>query len=97
MLEDVLGREVFHFAYPFGSWSPIARDAVIEAGYKGACSTMSGLNRKGEDLFLLRRSEIKGNDAPWQFRLKLSFGTNDMPPTSDLRRILRQIKERIIM
>ncbi len=91
VLEDILGREVSHFAYPFGSWNPMTRNAVIEAGYTGACSTMSGWNRKGTDPYLLRRSEIKGSDAPWQFRMKLRFATNDMPPISDARRMLRQI------
>lgn len=90
-LEDMLGREVPHFAYPFGSWSVPARDAVIEAGYKGACSTLSGRNRKNTDPYLLRRSEIKGSDAPWQFGLKLNFATNDMPPVSDVRQIVRQL------
>lgn len=91
VLEDILGREVLHFAYPFGSWSPMARNAVIEAGYAGACSTMAGRNQKGTDPYLLRRSEIKGSDAPWQFRMKLRFATTDMPPISDARRMLRQI------
>ncbi len=90
-LEDILGKEVPHFAYPFGSWSPIARDAVIAAGYTGACSTISGKNQKDSDPYLLRRSEIKGSDSPWQFRMKLRFATNDMPPISDARRILRQV------
>jgi peptidoglycan/xylan/chitin deacetylase (PgdA/CDA1 family) len=92
-LENLLGREVPHFAYPFGSWSPVARDAVVEAGYTGACSTMSGVNKKGTDSFLLRRTEIKGSDAAWQFRLKLRFATNDMPPVSDARRLARHALE----
>lgn len=95
ILEDILGREVPHFAYPFGSWSPMARDAVIEAGYRGACSTMSGWNRKNTDPYLLRRSEIKGSDALWQFRLKLSLATNDMPPISDVRQLVRQTLEKM--
>lgn len=90
VLEDILGREVAHFAYPFGSWNLMARNAVIEAGYTGACSTISGRNQKGTDPYLLRRSEIKGSDMPWQFRLKLKFATNDMPPISDARRIVIQ-------
>ncbi len=90
VLEDILGREVPHFAYPFGSWNPMVRNAVIEAGYMGACSTMSGKNLGGTDPYLLRRSEIKGSDAPWQFRLKLKFATNEMPPISDARCLARQ-------
>jgi len=94
-LEDILGRETPHFAYPFGSWSPMARNTVMEAGYTGACSTMSGRNRKGTDPYLLRRSEIMGSDAPWQFRLKLRFATNEMPPVSDVRRLARQTLEKM--
>ncbi|SFD95277.1 polysaccharide deacetylase family protein [Nitrosomonas sp. Nm166] len=90
-LEDIVGQEIPHFAYPFGSWNLAARDAVIEAGYRGGCSTISGRNRKGTDPYLLRRSEIKGSDAPWQFRLKLNFATNDMPPVSDVRYRVRQL------
>ncbi len=89
-LEDILGKQVPHFAYPFGSWNRAVRDAVIETGYIGACSTISGRNHKGTDPYILRRSEIKGSDAPWQFRLTLKFATNDMPPVSDARRIVSQ-------
>ncbi len=89
-LEDILGQEVPHFAYPFGSWNLPVRDAVIEAGDTGACSTISGRNHKGIDPYILRRSEIKGSDSPWQFRLKLKFATNDMPPISDARYLVSQ-------
>jgi len=95
MLEDILGHEVSHFAYPFGSWNPAIRDAVMEADYTGACSTMPWQNRNDTDPYLLRRSEIKGSDAPWQFRLKLRFATNDMPPVSEVRRWVRQLLEKL--
>jgi peptidoglycan/xylan/chitin deacetylase (PgdA/CDA1 family) len=90
-LEDILGKTVSTFAYPFGNWNQTARNAVIEAGYLGACSTMPGRNKKDTDRYLLHRTEIKGADAPWQFRLKLRFATTDMPPKPPLRRILRKI------
>lgn len=89
MLEDMTGQPVLHFAYPFGSWNEAVRRAVIDAGYSGACSTIPGRTRRGADPFLLCRSEIKGRDAPWQFRAKLKFATNSMPPTSDARRVVR--------
>jgi peptidoglycan/xylan/chitin deacetylase (PgdA/CDA1 family) len=89
-LEDILGQEVPTFAYPFGDWNQMARNAVIEAGYSGACSTMPGRNRKNADPYLLRRTEIKGGDAPWQFRMKLRFATHDMPPRPPVRSTLRK-------
>lgn len=93
-LEDMTGRPVLHFAYPFGSWNAAVKRAVIDAGYTGACSTLPGRTRQGADPFLLCRSEIKGRDAAWQFRAKLKFATNSMPPTSDARRVVRQALRR---
>jgi len=94
-LEDIVGREVSHFAYPFGSWNPMVKNIVIETGYSGACSTIPGRNQKNTDPYLLRRSEIMGSDAPWQFRLKLKFATNDMPPISAIRSLVRPVFEKI--
>lgn len=76
-LEDMLGRAVDHFAYPYGLFNEAVRDIVIQAGYRAACSTRSGFNRQGEDVFLLRRLDIAGTDRLWQFRQKVRFGTND--------------------
>jgi peptidoglycan/xylan/chitin deacetylase (PgdA/CDA1 family) len=90
-LEDILGQEVSTFAYPFGNWNQMARNAVKEAGYSGACSTMPGRNQEDTDPYLLRRAEIKGGDAPWQFRLKLRFATSDMPPMPPVRSTLRKL------
>ncbi|MCB1947493.1 polysaccharide deacetylase family protein [Nitrosomonas sp.] len=94
ILEDILGQKVSHFAYPFGSWNPDIRDAVMSAGYAGACSTMPWQNRLDTDPYLLRRSEIKGHDTSWQFRLKLRFATNTMPPVAETRHAARRFLEK---
>ncbi len=39
----------------------------------------------------LRRIEIMGDDALWQFRLKLVSGTHDMPPWSLVRAAVKKI------
>jgi peptidoglycan/xylan/chitin deacetylase (PgdA/CDA1 family) len=75
-LEDLLGREVAHFAYPYGLFDPSVREMVVRAGYRSACSTRAGFNRPSEDPFLLRRLDIAGTDRPWQFRQKLRHGTH---------------------
>lgn len=75
-LEEMLGREVSHFAYPYGQHDEAVRDMAINAGYRSACSTRSGFNRSGEDPFSLRRIDVYGTDRLWQFRQKLRFGTN---------------------
>jgi peptidoglycan/xylan/chitin deacetylase (PgdA/CDA1 family) len=76
-LEDVLGRTVRYFAYPYGLQNDAVRGAVVEAGYEAACSTVSGFNRTGQDPFLLRRIDVFGTDRLWQFRQKLRFGRNE--------------------
>jgi peptidoglycan/xylan/chitin deacetylase (PgdA/CDA1 family) len=73
-LEDLLGRPVEHFAYPFGSFSRAARDAVRSAGYRSACSTLPGANGPRTDPYLLRRAYITGRDDLAAFARKLRFG-----------------------
>ena len=77
-LQDVLGEEVKHFAYPYGLYDPKHLRIVEEAGYVSACSTRSGFNRNDINLFELRRIEVYGSDSLWHFKQKLKFGTNDM-------------------
>jgi peptidoglycan/xylan/chitin deacetylase (PgdA/CDA1 family) len=76
-LEDALGKEVRHFAYPYGLQNDAVRDAVVSAGYAAACATVSGFNRRGEDVFRMRRIDVFGTDRLWQFQQKLRFGRNE--------------------
>ncbi len=77
-LEDALGKSADYFAYPYGRYNQIIRDAVKDAGYKAACSTRSGFNSNGIDHFALRRIEVYGGDSLWKFSRKLVFGANEM-------------------
>jgi len=54
-LEDLFGRLIEHFCYPFGDWNDPIRDLVVEAGYRTACTTDTGLNRASDSLFTLKR------------------------------------------
>ena len=89
-LEDILGTEVNHFAYPYGSVNKLARQAVMEAGYRAACSTLSGKNDKCDDPFLMRRIDIRGDDSLAKFALKLKYGWSAVPPIADFRRLGRE-------
>ena len=84
-LEQILGKRVDYFAYPFGLCNNAVRDEVERAGYRAACSTRSGFNRKTVDRFLLRRIEVYGSDTIPGFRRKLKFGANDVSPFYPLR------------
>ena len=90
-LEELLGSRVVHFAYPYGNHNRDVQRIVHDAGYKSACSTRAGKIGRGTDMLSLRRVEIRGDDALWQFRVKLIIGTNDVPPWSLARTAVKKI------
>jgi peptidoglycan/xylan/chitin deacetylase (PgdA/CDA1 family) len=54
-LEDLFGRPVEHFCYPYGDWNPAVRDLVAAAGYRTACTTEAGINTAETDVLGLKR------------------------------------------
>jgi peptidoglycan/xylan/chitin deacetylase (PgdA/CDA1 family) len=84
-LEQMLGKRVDFFAYPFGLYNAAVRDEVERAGYRAACSTRPGFNRGNVDRFLLRRIEVYGSDSLFRFRRKLEFGANEVSALFPLR------------
>ncbi len=73
-----LGSSPEWFAYPRGKADRSLAGLVRSAGYRGAVTVRPGINRAGADLFLLRRTEISGDDDPEDFILKLRGGF-DLP------------------
>lgn len=94
-LEEMLGRSVTAFAYPYGQFDDDARHAVEEAGYRIACSANSGFNGPDVDRYLLRRIEVLGGDNLWQFRQKLKFGANEVSNFYPLRYYAGRILARL--
>ena len=70
-MEDQLGRPCEFFCYPYGEYDNESVKAVKEAGYRGACSNIPGAN-KGRYPYLLRRTEIAGEDTLDDFKKKLA-------------------------
>jgi len=69
-LEDVIGRPVRHFAYPFGGRediSPVHAGALPRLGFTMAFTTVQGRNRVGCDPFAIRRKCINAKlfACPW--------------------------------
>lgn len=64
-LEDLFGRPVRHFCYPYGDWNPAVRDLVAEAGYETACTVDAGVNRPGDDPFGLKRYPARYRSRNW--------------------------------
>ncbi len=94
-LEDLLGRRVTNFAYPYGLFDDDSRHAVEEAGYRSACSVRSGFNGPGADRFLLRRIEVFGGDTVWRLRQKIKFGANEVSPLHVIRYYAGRVSARL--
>lgn len=72
-LEYRLDAPVKFLAYPYGNYDAATEAALRQAGYKGAVSTVLGLNRPGDDIYALKRVNIARSHA-WglaEFRLRL--------------------------
>lgn len=54
-LEDMFGRPIQHFCYPYGDWNEAVRDLVADAGYLTACTTQPGVNTAADSPFALKR------------------------------------------
>jgi len=76
-IEEHLGKECAHFAYPYGLLTESTRDLVKNTGFKTACSTRSGFNNAERDPLILHRIEVYGNDPTWKLNQKINFGTNE--------------------
>ena len=57
-LEHWIGAEVPGFCYPNGNHNGAVRQAVLDAGYRWACTTKSGRFELGGDPFLIPRLDI---------------------------------------
>jgi peptidoglycan/xylan/chitin deacetylase (PgdA/CDA1 family) len=71
VLEERLGREIGHLAYPYGSVHRGVRDAAEAAGYRSACGTATALARPGDDRLLLPRVPVYGTDSLLDFAVRL--------------------------
>ncbi|HUT14286.1 MAG TPA: polysaccharide deacetylase family protein [Thermoguttaceae bacterium] len=57
-LQQAVGRPVRHFAFPFGQYAHLSREAFAaaeKAGYEAVCSAYGGFNFPGDDPFHLHR------------------------------------------
>lgn len=69
-LEDIVGRPVTSFAYPFGTRrdvSPAAASILSEAGYTSAFTSLHGALAQGDDAMLLPRVKVESGDPDWLF------------------------------
>lgn len=70
-IERVLGSDIDHFCYPYGTYKdfgPKSVDAIQQAGYLAACTSVNGINFAETDPYRLRRTKIEWGDDPKTFR-----------------------------
>lgn len=81
-LEDLFGRAIEDFCYPFGEWNPAVRDLVVEGGYRTACTTEPGINLPTTDPFALERITARYRSRNWRtvrawLARRLGLGSHD--------------------
>jgi peptidoglycan/xylan/chitin deacetylase (PgdA/CDA1 family) len=70
-LEDLIGREVTSFSYPYGDFDTRVLAAAASAGYRNAVSTKLGTVVPGTGLFEIPRVNVRWNGFGWQLRRKI--------------------------
>jgi peptidoglycan/xylan/chitin deacetylase (PgdA/CDA1 family) len=63
VLEDLLGRPVAGFSYPYGVWDARVREAVVQAGYQYAVVTALSVVTPSVDRFAIPRINVRWNAA----------------------------------
>lgn len=73
-LEEMTGKPVHSFAYPFGIYSE--RDVVLakQAGYTNAVTTKEGIDGLSPDFMQLQRIKISGKDSMLAVKCRLKLG-----------------------
>jgi len=70
-LEEMLGSEVGHFCYPYGSYNEPVRDWVSEAGYRSGLTCIRGLANHAQNAYEIPRKAISYGDNVLGFWWKL--------------------------
>jgi peptidoglycan/xylan/chitin deacetylase (PgdA/CDA1 family) len=63
VFENLFGRCINSFSYPFGSFSPGTVDIVREAGFRSAVSVQQGIVHRQKDVFRLPRIPVQDMDG----------------------------------
>ena len=95
LIEEQLGGECSHFAYPYGLLNEKTSELVKKVGFKTACTTRSGFNNAERDPLMLHRIEVYGDDSTWKLKQKIRFGMNDVSWFFPLKYYLARLLARL--
>jgi peptidoglycan/xylan/chitin deacetylase (PgdA/CDA1 family) len=93
-LDELLGKTVNSFAYPYGPWDERCADAVKHAGYRAARTTLTGWALRDKNLFSLRRLTVFNPDTVSTLVRELSFESDDVTWGEIARYSLQRIRYR---
>jgi peptidoglycan/xylan/chitin deacetylase (PgdA/CDA1 family) len=95
-LEDMLGRPVTSFAYPYGRLNEAVVEAVRRSGYKIAFTTQTGWLGSEPDPLKVRRVAVFAGDNLSTFARKIVFADTDVswPKMADY--VTTRIKSRLL-
>jgi peptidoglycan/xylan/chitin deacetylase (PgdA/CDA1 family) len=73
-IEEKIGMSVNYFCYPSGGFCQRTKELVMQAGYKGACTTNRGFADFNSYVYELKRIKVTNSDMtkPFCFWIKLS-------------------------
>ena len=71
-LEAGIGKPVQFLAYPFGQFNPSIFSLLQQAGYRGACTGLAGLNTAADPPYRWKRINVpRAKLGLWEFKLRL--------------------------
>ena len=70
-LEDMLGKNIYSMAYPFGAANKRVKDAVEECGYRFAACSYFDINQENTDPLMMNRSVVLNADSNLALREKI--------------------------
>jgi peptidoglycan/xylan/chitin deacetylase (PgdA/CDA1 family) len=76
LLEERLGCEIRHLAYPHGSYNEAVQKIASETGYHSAVSVRIGLSDLSDDVYALQRVPMSEQDSMLDFICKLRTARN---------------------
>ena len=87
ILEEVLGKRINYFAYPYGDFDQNIINLVREAGYKLSFGTLPGDVLRKSDYLSLPRLAVTGFDDLVRFKNKLGLKTESPETKENLPKI----------
>lgn len=68
---ELAGKQPAAFSYPYGAFSSQIKTEVKKSGFACAFTTISGANAPGDDMFGLKRVDVRGGEGFGHFKNKV--------------------------